>query len=178
MEDRIVQLENLGIPRENIRIHPHCQDRCSSVTLLQREEQWGINLLGAYVGHSKYVAKHLNNILISLKETVELLLKYPNIQARYFLHKLSLNQQVNYYLRAHFPQHSWPLVEEFKILQLKLICSYHAINFEEQFPLQSQEIWRLYKMAVIPIDMGGMGLRCINAVHCAAFLRRKPMGRI
>ena len=86
LENRIKTLESLGIPRENIKIHPNCQNTCSSSIILQREEQWGIKVLGAYVGHHKYVAKHLENILRNLQEKVEILLKYPNVQARYFLH--------------------------------------------------------------------------------------------
>ena len=83
LEDRIKQLEVLGIPRDNIKIHPRCQNNCSSITLLLREEQWGIKVLGAYVGHPKFVAKHLEKKLVTIQETAEILMKYPNIQARY-----------------------------------------------------------------------------------------------
>ena len=94
---------------------------------------------------------------------------YPNTQARYFLHKLSLNQQITYCMRTHFPQHSQPLVEGFIRSQMKLICSYHAINFEEQYHLHNQEIIRLCKVAAAPIHKGGMGLGCMKSVHLAAF---------
>ena len=79
------------------------------------------------------MAKHLEKKLVTIQETAEILMKYPNIQARYILHKLSLNQQINYCMRTHFPQHSQPLVEGFIRSQRKLICSYHAIKYEEQY---------------------------------------------
>ena len=73
-------------------------------------------------------------------------------------------------MRAHFPQHSQPIVEGFKRLQMKLICSYHAINFEDQYRSQMQQIIRLYKIAALPVHNGGMGLGCIESAHSVAFI--------
>ena len=35
--------------------------------------------------------------------------------------------------------------------------------------MQRQEIFRLYKVAAVPVHSGGMGLGCMNSVHLAAF---------
>ena len=54
LEDRISQLIDLGIPRSNIKIHPKCTVSCSSSLSAEREKQFGVKVLGAFVGTSEY----------------------------------------------------------------------------------------------------------------------------
>ena len=159
LELRVLQLEELGIPRSNIKIRPKCQDACSSSLFSAREEQFFFKVLGAYVGLSKYVAANLDDKLLKLQLITEALLKFPNGQGRYNLHRFSLNPRINYLLRTQFPEHTKRLVSDFKRLQMKLISSYHGITAEDDFRITHAQDAHLYDRASLPICKGSLSLK-------------------
>ena len=57
--ERINVLVNLGLPIDNIKVHPHiincCQPSVSPIVLAKRSVQWGCKILGAFVGTDEYV---------------------------------------------------------------------------------------------------------------------------
>ena len=116
LEDKIDQLVERGLKRENIRVHPDCY-RSGEWS----GDSWGLEVLGSFTGHHDYVDKKIRTKLPKLQHEAEVLLKYPYQQGRFLLHTFSFNPRINYLLRTHFPEHSKPLVDVFKDLQFKLI---------------------------------------------------------
>ena len=55
MDVRIRALTNLGIPVDNVKIHPDCQSFVSPSVLVKRRVEWGFKILGAFVGTDEYV---------------------------------------------------------------------------------------------------------------------------
>ena len=57
--ERINVLARLGLPIDNIKVHPRiincCQPYASSAVLAKRSVQWGCKILGAFVGTDDYV---------------------------------------------------------------------------------------------------------------------------
>ena len=110
LEDRISQLEEVGIPRSNIKIHPACTSSCSSSLAAAREEQFGLKVLGAFVGSSTYVQVNVGSKIPMFCHMADVLIRYPYQQGRFLLHSFSFNSRVNYFLRTQFPVHSKLLI--------------------------------------------------------------------
>ena len=53
--ERVDALTSLGVPIENIEVHPHCQSFVSPRALAKRRLEWGYKILGAFVGADEYV---------------------------------------------------------------------------------------------------------------------------
>ena len=73
-------------------------------------------------------------------------------------------------LRAHFPEHSKPLLNDFKHLHIKLIALYHGISSEDELYLRRAQMSELHDRVTLPINSGGMSLRCMESTHLASFL--------
>ena len=162
-------LTALGLPLENIKIHPDCQPQSPMDLLAKRRVEWGFKILGAFVGTDEYVVASLRPKMDSLRELSQILLRYSNVQARYFLHKICFNGKINYWMRAQYPHHTTPFVNEFKDLQMKLLASYHGIYDHEDFNRSRDHIAELYERTALPIEKGGMGLRNISLISLTAF---------
>ena len=80
-----------------------------------------------------------------IKSVADDLLKYPNSQARYLIHKYCFNQKINYWLRNQFPEDSKDFLDEFKKTQTRLIASYHGIYDQETINNQPELFMDLYK---------------------------------
>ena len=115
---KIQVLNDLGVPTQNIKVHPDCQLNVSSVLADERRAEWGIKILGAYVGTDEYVVNALRCKMVSIRKLTQTMLYYPNVQARYYLHRFCYNAKVNYWMRAQFPKHVAPFVQDFKEQQL------------------------------------------------------------
>ena len=124
---RLAVLTALGLPLENIKIHPDCQPQSPPDLVAKRRVEWGIKILGAFVGTDEYVLTSLRPKMESLRKLSQTLLHYHNVQARYFLHKTCFNAKINYWMRAQYPAHTMPFVNDFKEVQMKLLASYHGI---------------------------------------------------
>ena len=93
---------------------------------------WGFKVLGAFVGTDEYVTQALQVKAQSLNSEAEALLRYPNSQARCYLHKYCFNEKINYWLRTQFPDHTKGLLSSFKSYQVRLIASYHGIYHKDE----------------------------------------------
>ena len=169
LDRRIATLTALGLPRENIRIHPDCQPDCSPEVAAKRRFEWGFKILGAFVGTDEFVMASLRPKMEGLRKLARALLRYPNVQARYLLHKICFNAKINYWMRAQYPAHTAPFVNDFKEEQMKLLASYHGIYDDDDFNSSRVQIAELYERAALPIDKGGMGLRNISLISLTAF---------
>ena len=83
---RIRLLIDLGVPAQNIKIHPDCELGVSSALVDKRKAEWGFKILGAYVGTDEFVMNALQQKMESIRKITEALLLYPNVQARRYLH--------------------------------------------------------------------------------------------
>ena len=169
LDQRLAVLTALGLPLENIKIHPDCQPESPPEVLAKRRVEWGFKILGAFVGTDEYVLASLRPKMEGLRNLSQTLLRYPNVQARYFLHKTCFNAKINYWMRAQYPAHTTPFVNDFKELQMKLLASYHGIYDDNDFNRSRDQIAELYERAALPIEKGGMGLRNISLISLTAF---------
>ena len=85
------------------------------------------------------------------------------------MHKTCFNAKINYWMRAQYPAHTTPFVNDFKELQMKLLASYHGIYDDNDFNRSRDQIAELYERAALPIEKGGMGLRNISLISLTAF---------
>ena len=56
---RIRLLIDLGVPAQNIKIHPDCELGVSSALVDKRKAEWGFKILGGYVGTDEFVMNAL-----------------------------------------------------------------------------------------------------------------------
>ena len=70
---------------DNIKIHPDCQHDASCVLRDRRAAEWGFKVLGTFVGTDQFVVKALKQKSEALKGLTDVMLRYPNAQARYHL---------------------------------------------------------------------------------------------
>ena len=125
LDVRIRALTNLGIPVDNVKIHPDCQSFVSPSVLAKRRVEWGFKILGAFVGTDEYVLRQLNNKMNKLHKLTDVLIQYPKVQFRYLLHRHCYDAKVNYWLRAQLPHHGRRFVDEFRKQQMRLVVSCH-----------------------------------------------------
>ena len=72
-------------------------------------------------------------------------------------------------MRAQFPKHVAPFVEDFKEQQRKLIASYHGIHDGKDFNHDRRHFDDLYQRVALPIEKGGMALNNVVFVSLTAF---------
>ena len=105
-----------------------------------------------------------------VKNLADILLKYPNYQARFNIHRYCFNEKINYCIRSQFPKDCKDFLVDFKKIQMSLITSYHGIYDQETFNDQLELFTDLYKRVSFPMANGGLALRCIDSVYLTAFL--------
>ena len=60
----------------------------------------------------------------------DVMLRYPNVQAGYYVHKHCFNANINQWLRSPFPICTQNFVAEFQSLQTRFVASYHGLYDE------------------------------------------------
>ena len=167
---RLHIIMELGFPMSNIKIHPDTQQGISPDLYQSRLEQWGCKVLGAYIGSKEYIKNSLDNKMKGIQSVADDLVKYPNSQARYLIHKYCYNQNINYWLRNQFPEDSKDFLDEFKQTQTRLIASYHGIYDQDTVNNQPELFMDLYKRVSFPVAQGGLALRSMDSVFITAFM--------
>ena len=167
---RLDIIMQLGFPRSSIKIHPDTQQGISRELYQRRSEQWGCKVLGAFIGSKEFIKNSLQVKMKGIKSVADLLLNYPNSQARYLIHKYCYNEKINYWLRAQFPDDSKQFLDDFKRTQTSLIASYHGYYDQKKIDDQQKLFSDLYKRVSFAIEDGGMALRSIDSVYLTAFI--------
>ena len=121
------------------------------------------------MGTDEFVVNALKQKSEALKELTDVMLRYPNVQARYQLHKSCYNAKVNYWLRSQFPVHAKDFIDDFQSLQVKLLASYHGLHDESDLTRAWPSFREVYDRAALPINKGGMELRSVKLVFLTAF---------
>ena len=93
---RLDVIMELGIPMSNNKIHSNTQQNIPMELYQSRLKQWGFKVLGAYVGTKEYIKISLNSKMEVIKRVADILLKYPNSQARFNIHRHCFNEKNNY----------------------------------------------------------------------------------
>ena len=130
-----------------------------------REEQFGLKVLGAFVGSSRYVQLNVVSKIPKFRHIADVLIHFPNQQGRFLLHSFSFNSRVNYSLRTQYPEHSKPLVGGVKHMQMDLTDSYHGNSCQGD----EAKIQYAWDRSSRPIRDGGMSLADVESAHLAAF---------
>ena len=93
INDRVQLLVSMGISIDNIKIHPNCQPDAPDDLKARRAAKWEFKILGAFVGTDEFVMNAIRQKSKTLKDLTDVMLPYPNVQARYHLHKCCYNLQ-------------------------------------------------------------------------------------
>ena len=114
----------------------------------------------------------LQHKIESIRKLTQTLLRYPNVQARRYLHRFCYNSKVNYWLRTQFPSHVAPFVQDFKESQARLIASYHRLHDVNDFNFNADQdhMMALYERAALPIEKGGMALNNVAFISLTILL--------
>jgi hypothetical protein len=164
---------NLGLPIDNIKVHPHiincCQPSVSPVVLAKRGVQWGCKILGAFVGTDECVIHELGNKMRKINNLTDVLIQHPKHQFRYYLHRFYYDSKVNYWLRTQLPYHGNRLVDGFREQQMRLVASYHGVSEKIEVENNWPVVYEWYERATLPIEKGGMAIRNMGVVALTAF---------
>ena len=79
---RVNLLMTLGVPIQNIRVHPQCQSFVSPAALTKRRLEWGCKALGSFIGANEYVLRELNNKMTKIHKLTDVLIQCPKSQFR------------------------------------------------------------------------------------------------
>ena len=105
------------------------------------------------MGTDEFVVYALKQKSEALKDLTDVMLRYPNAQARYHLHKSYYNAIVNYWLRSQFPIHAKDFIDDFQSLQVKLLASYHGLYDESDLMRAWPRFREVYERAALPINI-------------------------
>ena len=83
LDRRMNILLNLGFKEDMIKIHPDSVSIDDKPIVLQeRKVEYGVKLLGAFLGDSEYIKKNLSKKITTLNKEKQNLIKYPHIKNR------------------------------------------------------------------------------------------------
>lgn len=60
IDQKIAKIVDLGIPVENIKVHPDCEPDAPRELLLRREAKYGFKMLGSFIGTDSFVVNTLS----------------------------------------------------------------------------------------------------------------------
>ena len=72
----------------------------------------GFKVLGAFVGTNEYVMSALREKMKATESITKVMLRFPNAQARHYLHRFCCSDKINYWMRSYFPTHAAELMED------------------------------------------------------------------
>jgi hypothetical protein len=132
-----------GLSEDIIKLHP---DNGGDAA------EYGVKVLGSYVGTDEFMAVNLESKLVELKVEADALIRnISNYQIRNLTLRFSFSTKIIYLLRTIPPDVIEPFVVGFENLEKKILCSLLDIEPNDLTDFS----WRLSK---ISIKQGGLGL--------------------
>ena len=59
VDQKVARILDLGIPNENIKVHPDCEPYAPRELILKRQREYGFKMLGSFVGTDSFVLNAL-----------------------------------------------------------------------------------------------------------------------
>jgi hypothetical protein len=157
LKRRMNMLLELGFKEDMIKIHPDSVSFDDKPIVLQeRKVEYGVKLLGAFLGDSEYIKKNLYKKISTLNKEKHNLIKYPHVKNRYLLTKFCFIAKFNYIFRTQYPWHTEHLLPAFDELQGDIALSL----FNEDIDHYDENITNFVGEATkLSTRFGSLGLR-------------------
>ncbi len=147
-------------------IHLHPSNGVDFVEQVQLTYQYGVKMLGSYIGHRSYITHQLDGLYIEHCTAADNLTQYDNLQCKTLLLRSSFSMKIHHLMRTTSPEIIGPYVHSFSKLQRQVFTS--IFNEEEEL---SDIQWEL---AQFPVHLGGCGIvnveHALHASYCASFI--------
>jgi hypothetical protein len=158
------RLRDLGLDEGIIKVHPDDVDEQDKEAVTK---QYGLKILGSYVGTDEYIKDQLDQHLQQLRETAHRLGEYGDLQGRLLLIRNCFVAKVNYIFRTLSPRvtkkFAWDVDELKKKMLLKLL------QYSEG-ELDNETIQLAFRQATFPIADGGLGFSQSDKVAHAGYV--------
>ena len=154
-------LLQLGFHPDIIHIHPENVSDPDKVT--EYDSNYGVNVLGSYIGSDKYIQENLFHKSFELLEICNELCKLPHAQTMMLLFRYCYCPMTNHLMRTISPAHMGPLLKDFNLCK-KRILKYILGAPDDDLPDT------LKRWGKLSTKMGGINTGCCAVTKHTAFL--------
>jgi hypothetical protein len=124
-------------------------------------QDYGVVMLGAYVGYDKFVKRKLEEHVLSLEPVMESLIKVKDVQSRFLLLRNCFCPKVNHLLRTTRPELTGDFIRTFESYKKQIFATCLNLNPDTISDIH----WNQCGLAI----SGGMGLGNLNDVQHSAY---------
>lgn len=157
-EQQRSHLLEMGFDPSIIHIHP---DNVVDIESKQQAMQdYGVKLLGSFVGHDAYVSRQLVGYFEDLEQTANYLMDYPDLQGRMLMFRYCFMSKPYHLMRTTRPDLLSPFVVKLQLLQRKVLASIFGIPHVSD---------ALFNFCCLQISSGGLGIHRADEVCDAAY---------
>ena len=132
----------------------------TNMTVQQQREDYGMKVLGAYIGTNEYVKAKLRGVLADWAKMADRLIAYPIVQHRMLLFRYCFNPKPVHLLRTIARGLTGEFVTGFMGLQIRVLNSMAGCVLPDN----------MMNWFCLPIDRGGLSILNYNDVHGIAHL--------
>jgi hypothetical protein len=125
---------------------------------VQRRQDYGVKMLGAYVGSDEYVLEKLRGVIGEYEDISQSLMNYPLVQQRMLLFRYCFNPKPIHLLRTTPTRLTGEFTRQFLLLQKRIIESLFLRELDDA----------MMDWFCIPIDHGGLGIMDIRTIRTIA----------
>jgi len=150
-------LMQLGLSESIIVLHPQ-----NDTTVAECD--YGLKILGSYVGRPPYIKKMLQVYGDELSREADCLISYPDFQGRWQMFLRCFTKKPLYIFRTISPVLTHGLQQQFEALKKKVLKSLLAFRSDEEI----SDV--VYSTCNFGIQQGGLGLHLSAEVATAAFV--------
>jgi hypothetical protein len=118
-----VLVDRFGLCEDIIKLHPSNYDDRNDVQQTQVESEFGVEILGAFVGTDYYMKRQLKILLEELTLIASSLINYPDLQGRLLLFRLSFMAKPLRLFRTTRSDLLVDFITDFGVVQKQVICS-------------------------------------------------------
>ena len=133
-----------------------------SSLLVEARRNYGVKILGCFVGDEHYIHSKLAEYLEELKMVARKLDEYPDLQGRMLLFRYCFVTKPIHLLRTLSPRVTALFFAEFEQVKRKVLCKILGI-YNTQMPN------KLYDQCCLPISKGGLGIHQSTEIAPAAY---------
>ena len=143
-----------GLNSSIFHIHP---DDCHDDVDTPRSE-YGVKILGSYVGSDEYILNQLQNYSDELRSVAQNLIAYPNYQSRMLLFRQSFLLKPLHLFRSIRPSLLKEFLVSFESMKKQILYSLLECNEQGISDLE-------YELICLPISEGGLGLGDLSSTQ-------------
>ena len=166
-------MEDLRVARELITrsfllspdiVHVHPDNFNDFREKEQLQLNYGLKVLGSYIGTDEYVLDSLSKYLLELEENAESLMAYEGDQVKYLVFINCFIRNVGYIFRTTPPRLTIGFARGFEVLKKRILYNLLGFGLNELSDLT-------YGVCQLAIDEGGFNIKCIKYFLLREFLK-------